>query len=316
MAGLANIPIPQYLNNNIMDTLTIGTRTSRLAMWQTEHIISLLQAAWPGLECRIEPFVTKGDKTLDQPLPQIGGKGLFTWELESALRDGRIHLAVHSLKDLPVENAPGLTLGAIVGRANVRDVLIGQSLADLPAGAVVGTSSLRRQAQLRRLRPDVEIRSIRGNVETRIRKVTEGQYDAAILAAAGVIRLGLEAHIAQYIPLAHMLPAPGQGALAVQCRADDAQTLQFLAAIHNPAVAVAVTAERAFLNGVGGGCATPVAAYAEIADGEIHLTGLVGSLDGSRQILVNGHGLDGRIVGESLAKEALAQGAQEILAHA
>ena len=299
----------------IMDTLIIGTRTSRLAMWQTEHIISLLQAAWPGLECRVAPFVTKGDKTLDRPLPQIGGKGLFTLELENALRDGRIHLAVHSLKDLPVENAPGLTLGAIVGRADARDVLIGQTLDDIPLDGVVGTSSLRRQAQLRRLRPDVEIRSIRGNVETRIRKVREGEYDAAILAAAGVTRLGLEEHIAQYLPLAAMLPAPGQGALAVQCRAGDAPTLELLAAIHNPDAAAAVTAERAFLNGLGGGCATPVAAYAELTNGTLHLTGLVSALDGKRQIRVTGSGVDGRILGRELAAEALARGAREILRH-
>jgi hydroxymethylbilane synthase len=298
-----------------MNHLTIGTRTSRLAMWQTEHIVSLLQAAWPGLECRIEPFVTKGDRTLDQPLSQIGGKGLFTWELESALRDGRIHLAVHSLKDLPVENAPGLTLGAIVGRADVRDAFIGQALDDLPPGAVVGTSSLRRQAQLRRLRPDVEVRSIRGNVETRIRKVMEGQYDAAILAAAGVTRLKLERHIAQYLSLETMLPAPGQGALAVQCRVNDAQTLELLAAIHIPDVAVAVTAERAFLNGLGGGCATPVAAYGKWANDTLHLTGLVSALDGERQIRVSGAGTDGRTLGLKLAVEALDRGAQEILGH-
>ncbi|HFQ93982.1 MAG TPA: hydroxymethylbilane synthase, partial [Anaerolineae bacterium] len=213
------------------------------------------------------------------------------------------------------ENAPGLTLGAIVGRADARDVLVGLSLEEIPLGGVVGTSSLRRQAQLRRLRPDVEIRSIRGNVETRIRKVTEGQYDAAILAAAGVTRLGLETHIAQYLPLAAMLPAPGQGALAIQCRADDAQTLELLAVIHNPNVAAAVTAERAFLNGLGGGCATPVAAYAELANGTLHLTGLVSALDGKRQIRVTGSGTDGRTLGRELAEEALARGAQEILRH-
>ncbi|HFQ94105.1 MAG TPA: hydroxymethylbilane synthase, partial [Anaerolineae bacterium] len=217
--------------------------------------------------------------------------------------------------DLPVENAPGLTLGAIVGRADVRDVLIGLTLDDIPLDGVVGTSSLRRHAQLRRLRPDVEIRSIRGNVETRIRKVTEGQYDAAILAAAGVTRLELREHIAQYLPLAAMLPAPGQGALAVQCRADDAQTLELLAVIHNPNVAAAVIAERAFLNGLGGGCATPVAAYAELVNGELHLTGLVSALDGKRQIRVTGSGTDARTLGSELAEEALARGAREILAH-
>ncbi len=234
--------------------IIIGSRTSRLAMWQTRHIIDQLQQAWPGLECQVEPFVTKGDKTLDKPLPQIGGKGLFTLELEQALLDGRIDLAVHSLKDLPVEDAAGLTLGAIVGRADVRDVLIaaeGVTLGSLALEAVVGTSSLRRQAQLLYARPDLQVRSIRGNVETRIRKVDEGQYDATILAAAGVMRLELERHIAQWLPLDVMLPAPGQGALGVQCRAGDEATLYLLSAVHQADVAAAVTAERSFLAGVG-----------------------------------------------------------------
>ena len=211
--------------------IVIGSRISRLAMWQTKHIIDQLQQAWPGLDCQVEPFVTKGDKNLDQPLPQIGGKGLFTLELEKALLDGRIHLAVHSLKDLPVEDADGLTLGAIGGRADVRDVLIGANgctLGSLPLEAVVGTSSLRRQAQLLYARPDLQVRSIRGNVETRIRKVQEGQYDATVLAAAGVTRLELDQHISQWLPLDVMLPAPGQGALGIQCRVGDEFTLELL----------------------------------------------------------------------------------------
>lgn len=330
--------------------IVIGSRTSRLALWQTQHIIDGLQAAWPGLVCRIEPFVTKGDKTLDQPLPQIGGKGLFTLELEGALRDGRIDLAVHSLKDLPVENAPGLTLGAIVGRADVRDVLIthgASSLGALPLEAVVGTSSLRRQAQLLHARPDLRVRSIRGNVETRIRKVQEGQYDATVLAAAGVTRLRLERHIAQWLPLEVMLPAPGQGALGVQCRAEDAATLKLLAAIHEVDVAEAVTAERSFLQHLGGGCATPVAAYAVPGKNGLHMTGLVAALGGGKQIRVSGRangtrtrplrstsadgegdrpasaasetetaGGAGWELGARLAREALDQGAGEILAHA
>jgi len=297
-------------------TLTIGSRVSKLAMWQTNHIIDALRDAFPQLDCKTEPFITKGDKTLDQPLPEIGGKGLFTWELETALRDGSIDIAVHSLKDLPVENADGLTLGAIVGRADVRDLLIGNSrLVDLPLGAVVGTSSLRRQAQLRRLRPDLEVRSIRGNVQTRIRKVHEGQYDATVLAAAGVIRLGLEEHIAEWLSLETMLPAPGQGALGIQCRADDAETLALLSKIHCADVETAVTAERAFLNHLGGGCATPVGAYAQQTKWEWHLTGLVAAPDGSQIVKVEdtrGDG-DGHALGIQLAKEALAQGAGEIL---
>lgn len=301
----------------------IGSRTSQLAMWQTQYIIEQLQEAWPDLECEIEPIVTKGDKTLDKPLPQIGGKGLFTLELEHALRDGRIDLAVHSLKDLPVESAEGLTLGAIMGRADVRDVLIarairgvgGSTLGSLPLGAVVGTSSLRRQAQLKIVRPDLKVQSIRGNVETRIRKVQEGLYDATILAAAGVTRLGLEQYISQWLPLEVMLPAPGQGALGVQCRSDDEQTLALLAAVHQAQVAVAVKAERSFLAYLGGGCATPVAAYAEPNSNHLHLRGLVAALDGSRQIQVEGGGADAWELGVKLAEKALAQGAREILSH-
>ena len=299
-------------------TIVIGSRTSRLAMWQTRYIIAQLQQAWPGLDYQVEPFVTKGDKTLDQPLPQIGGKGLFTLELEKALLDGRIHLAVHSLKDLPVEDSDGLTLGAIAGRADVRDVLItanGGTLGSLALEAVVGTSSLRRQAQLLYARPDLQTRSIRGNVETRIRKVQEGQYDATILAAAGVTRLELDQHISQWLPLDVMLPAPGQGALGVQCRAGDETTLELLSVIHQPNVAAAVTAERSFLHHLGGGCATPVAAYATQEENGLHLTGLVAALSGGKQIHVTGHGADGWELGARLAQEALAQGAGEILAH-
>lgn len=252
-----------------MITLILGTRRSQLARWQTEHVAGLLQAAWPGLVCQVEPFTTRGDQTLDKALPEIGGKGLFTAELEAALRNGSIDLAVHSLKDLPVEDAPGLTIGAIVGRADVRDVLVarnGWTLETLPPGAVVGTSSVRRQAQLQAYRPDLTFRTIRGNVETRIRKVLSGEYDATVLAAAGLQRLGLEEAISQWLSLEVMLPAPGQGALAVQCRADDTQTLNLLAAIDNRAVRAAVTAERAFLQALGGGCAAPVAAWARQDD--------------------------------------------------
>ena len=297
-----------------MNTLTIGSRVSKLAMWQTNHIIDSLRDAFPKLDCKTEPFVTKGDKTLDQPLPEIGGKGLFTWELETALRDDRIDIAVHSLKDLPVENADGLTLGAIVGRADVRDLIIGNSrLVDLPLGAIVGTSSLRRQAQLRRLRPDLEVRSIRGNVQTRIRKVHEGQYDATVLAAAGVIRLGLEEHIAEWLSLDTMLPAPGQGALGIQCRADDAETLALLGKIHCADVETSVTAERTFLNHLNGGCATPVGAYAVMKGDKLHLTGLVSDPNGTRHVRVSGYGQDGASLGRKLAEQALADGAGDIL---
>lgn len=288
-------------------------------MWQTNHIRERLQAAWPGLSIAIEPFVTKGDKTLDKPLPQIGGKGLFTLELEEALRDGRIHLAVHSLKDLPVENSAGLTLGAIVGRADVRDVLVaknGWTLQTLPQGAIIGTSSLRRQAQLLALRPDLQVRSIRGNVGTRVKKVMEGEYDAAVLAAAGITRLGLGDQISQWLPLGTMLPAPGQGALAVQCCTDDAATRHLLQAIDQPDVRACVTAERSFLHHLEGGCSTPVAAHAVQTDNSLHLTGLIGAPDGHAILCLNETGQNAWELGAKLAQEALNLGAREILENA
>ncbi len=299
-----------------MTSLTLGSRTSQLALWQSRHMMAALQAVWPGLECAIEPFITQGDKTLDRPLPEIGGKGLFTLELEDGLRDGRIDLAVHSLKDLPVDDAPGLTLGAIVGRADARDVLVakdGMTLDALPAGAVVGTSSLRRQAQLLAVRPELTVRSIRGNVETRIHRALHGEYDATLLAGAGVTRLGLDSHISQWLPLDVMLPAPGQGALAVQCRADDERTRRLLAAIHNDAVAQAVTAERAFLSGLGSGCSVPVGAYATVEADTIFLRGLVAAPDGSRIIRVEASGPSAQELGARLAEEAKSQGALELI---
>ena len=301
----------------IPNEIIIGSRTSELALWQTNHIKAQLQAVWLGLTVHIEPFVTKGDKTLDKPLPQIGGKGLFTLELEQALHDGRIQIAVHSLKDLPVEDAAGLTLGAIVGRADVRDVLIaknGWTLASLPEGAVVGTSSLRRQAQLLANRPDLQVKSIRGNVGTRVRKALEGEYDAAVLAAAGITRLGLEDHITDWFSLDTMLPAPGQGALAVQCRANDAAILNMLDAIDWPQVRACVTAERSFLHHLDSGCSTPVAAHATQKKGKIHLAGLVGAPDGRAIIQVSGRSTNAWQLGAELARQAVAQGAQEILA--
>lgn len=306
-------------------TLILGSRTSDLALWQSNHIISRLQAAWPTLTCRIEPFITQGDRTQAQgkPLPAIGGKGVFTAELEDALRHGRIDIAVHSLKDLPVEDSPGLTLGAITTRADVRDALVarnGWTLATLPTGAVVGTSSTRRAAQLLAQRPDLTIRTIRGNVPTRVRKVLEGDYDATLLAAAGLERLGLLEHVTELLVFDCVLPAPGQGALAVQCRADDTQTLTILAAVNDEVARAAVTAERAFLHGLGGGCSAPVAAYATGATGDaLQLTALVGSTDGKVTIRVADNsqaGEDANALGERLAQQALADGAAALLTQA
>jgi hydroxymethylbilane synthase len=298
-------------------SLTIGTRGSALARWQTDWVRARLQTAWPDLECQTRLFTTSGDRILNKPLPEIGGKGLFTEELENALRNGEIDLAVHSLKDLPIDDAPGLTLGAIPVREDARDVLIsrnGWTLDTLPRGARVGTSSLRRSAQLLALRPDLTLLPLRGNVDTRIRKAMNGEYEAIVLAAAGVLRLGLGEHITEYLPFEVMLPAPGQGAMAVQSRADDASVLELLRPLDDPAPRAAVTAERAFLKALGGGCSAPVAAYA-ISNPQslISMTGRVASPDGCRVIRVSGVGADPIALGAELARKALAQDAGEIL---
>jgi hydroxymethylbilane synthase len=300
--------------------LTFATRPSALARWQTQWVIHALQQIHPGLICEEKVIATQGDKILDRPLPEIGGKGLFTQELESELLSGAVHCAVHSLKDLPVENPDGLTIGCVPARAEVRDALIsknGFTLAVLPPHAVVGTSSLRRAAQLRAARPDLKTESLRGNVDTRLRKALEGQYDAILLAGAGLTRLGLDQHVAEWLPLDVMLPAPGQGALAVQCRSTDRTTLSLLAGLEDESTRRAVTAERAFLRGLGGGCAVPVAAYAAVISKQssvIRLTGLVISEDGKRAIKVIGEGVDARVLGNELAQKAISQGADEILA--
>jgi hydroxymethylbilane synthase len=299
--------------------LIFATRPSALARWQTQWVMNALQEAHPGLTCEEKIITTQGDKILDKPLPEIGGKGLFTQELESELLSGAVHCAVHSLKDLPVENPAGLTVGCVPVRAEVRDALIskdGYTLETLPTGALVGTSSLRRAAQVFSARPDVATASLRGNVDTRLRKALEGQYDAIILAGAGLTRLRLESHITQWLPLDVMLPAPGQGALAVQCRADDEETLSLLSALEDASTRAAVTAERQFLLGLGGGCAVPVAAYAAVSSQQsaISLTGLVASIDGKKLIKVTGEGSDPQEVGRQLAEDAILQGANEILA--
>ena len=298
--------------------LVFATRPSALARWQTQWVISALQAVHPGLTCEEKVITTHGDKVLDKPLPEIGGKGLFTQELESELLSGAVHCAVHSLKDLPVENPQGLTVGCIPVRAEVRDALISKNeytLETLPPGSVVGTSSLRRAAQIFSARPDVTTASLRGNVDTRLRKALEGQYDAIILAGAGLTRLGLDSHVTQWLSLDVMLPAPGQGALAVQCRADDDELLLLLSELEDAPTRSAVTAERQFLLGLGGGCAVPVAAYADVKHAilDISLTGLVTSRDGEKVIKVSGSGNDPFELGKQLAQEALEQGAAEIL---
>src|SRR6266498_3126626 len=285
--------------------LIFATRPSALARWQTQWVINALKSIHHDLQCEEKIITTQGDHILDKPLPEIGGKGLFTQELENELLSGAVHCAVHSLKDLPVEIPEGLTIGCIPIRSEVRDALIsknGFTLTTLPQNAVVGTSSLRRAAQLLAIRPDLKIESLRGNVDTRLRKALEGQYDAIVLAGAGLIRLGLTKHVTEWLSLDVMLPAPGQGALAVQCRTDDQTTLDLLAGLEDKPTRKAVTAERAFLSGLGGGCAVPVAAYATAENQTIELTGLVISEDGKKAIQVNRTGTDAQLLGNELAQ--------------
>lgn len=299
--------------------VVLGTRASALARAQTESVVALLTAARPDLAYATKVISTAGDRTQasGEPLPEIGGKGLFTAELERALRDGDIDLAVHSLKDLPTEGSVGVVVGAVSPRDDVRDCVVARAsgfLAHLPRDAVVGTSSLRRAAQLRALRSDLDVRSIRGNVDTRIEKVRAGDYDAVVLAAAGIHRLGLDEAVTEWLEPEAMLPAPGQGALAIQCRADDEAILALLSEIDHPKARSETTAEREFLRVLGAGCAAPVAALAtSTTTPRVRLQGLVAAVDGSRMVRVEGEG-EPHSIGEQLAVEALAGGADRILA--
>ena len=298
-----------------MRTVIFATRPSKLARVQTQSVMVALQKAWDGLDCRELIVTTQGDRILDRPLPEIGGKGLFTSELEAGILTGRVHAAVHSLKDLPIDIAEGLTLGAIPVRADVRDVLFSRgehTLETLPSGACVGTSSLRRKAQLLTYRPDLIVKPIRGNVDTRVQKVLDGQYDAIVLAAAGLTRLGLEAYIDQWLPLEIMLPAPGQAALAVKCQ-EGGELLEYLAPLDDPKTRITTTAERSFLASLGGGCSLPVAAHADMDGAEIVLTGLVASTDGKRAFRVLMRGEDPELLGAEAAQQILTQGAAEVL---
>lgn len=300
------------------DVLRVGSRTSALATWQATRVAEALRAR-AGLGCEAVLISTEGDRTPDRPLPEIGGKGVFTEEIEAALREGTIDFAVHSLKDLPVEPSPGLCLAAIGMREDPRDVLIARepwTLATLPPGARVGTCSTRRSAQLLAARPDLTMAPLRGNVDTRVRKALRGDYDAIVIAAAGVIRLGLADAIREALSLDVVMPAPGQGALAVQCREDDGATRQALAALDEPAVRAAVDAERAFLEGLGGGCQAPIAAYATADAWGVILRGVVASLEGARVVRVEGSApvAGSRDLGLRLAREASQAGALALIA--
>lgn len=302
---------------SIKQTIVFATRPSALALWQTQWVMTELTRIWPELDCQEKIITTSGDRILNKPLPEIGGKGLFTQELESELLSGNVHAAVHSLKDLPVKDTPGLTIGAVPVRAEARDVVVSQRRHDLdalPAGARVGTSSLRRSAQLLAYRPDLRIEPLRGNVDTRVRKASEGQVDAIILAGAGLERLGLGKNICQYIPFDIMLPAPGQGALAIHCQAGDRSILEYLSVLEDPDTRKCVTAERVFLQSLGGGCSLPVAAHAVVDRGQITLQGLVVSLDGKQVLRVMETGGEPVSLGERAARKAVESGAGEILA--
>jgi hydroxymethylbilane synthase len=301
--------------------LRIGTRKSALARIQTDQVRDLLAAAHPGLRIEIETFTTQGDTNLSAPLPEVGGKGLFTAELEAALVEGRIDVAVHSLKDLPVDAPPGILLAAVPKRASPADVLVsarGYTLSSLPRGAAVGTSSPRRASQILHVRRDLRILDIRGNVDTRIRKALEkdGPYDSIVLARAGLERLGRLDVVTEVLGFDVMLPAPGQGALAVQCR-DDSDLVSLLRAINDVDTEVATAAEKAFLAGLGGGCSLPICALASSGAG-LRLTGRVVSRDGSNRVDVSGADdstslRSARELGESLARSALENGAAGIL---
>ena len=304
--------------------IRFGTRGSALALWQTNYVMAELTAANATVTAAYEIYSTKGDRVIDVPLPQVGGKGLFTAELEAALHAGDIDCAVHSLKDLPTEQPVGLALGAIMPRADARDVLIsrsGKTLLELPQGAVIGTSSHRRGAQLKAIRPDIQLADIRGNVDTRIKKALDpaGQYDAIMLASAGLDRLGFVDVITERLSPEFMLPAPGQGAVTVQMRSEWDGHAHFTA-LHCVDTALCVTAERAFLAGLGGGCSVPVAAYAIVNNGVVEVTGRVCALDGSTVITVATQGTcdlltDAAVLGTTLAEMALAQGAATLLVH-
>lgn len=301
-----------------VQTLRIATRKSPLAMWQAEHIQSRLEQLHPGLKVELVTFTTKGDKILDTPLAKIGGKGLFVKELEVAMLNGDADIAVHSMKDVPMEFPDGLELGVICERENPFDAFVSNrynSIDELPQGAVVGTSSLRRQCQLQQQRPDLVIKSLRGNVQTRLGKLDAGEFDAIILAAAGLLRMEMTDRIAGYISAEESLPAGGQGALGIEWRAGDTNIHQLLAPLHHAETAACVLAERAMNRRLQGGCQVPIAAYAVQQDNRLTLKGLVGSVDGKQMLttMAEGKAEDCETLGIQAAEHLLEQGAGEIL---
>lgn len=300
------------------NVLRIATRQSPLALWQAQYVKQRLEANHPQLTVELVPMVTRGDVILDTPLAKVGGKGLFVKELELALLEGRADIAVHSMKDVPVEFPEGLGLVTICERDDPRDAFVSNqyaSLDDLPQGSVVGTSSLRRQCQLAERRPDLIIRSLRGNVGTRLSKLDSGEYDAIILAVAGLNRLGLQSRIRSAMPAEISLPAVGQGAVGIECRLDDERTRALLAPLNHEETAIRVSAERAMNMRLEGGCQVPIGSYAELKDGELWLRALVGAPDGSFMVRGERRGKaeDAVPMGIDLAEELLDNGAREVL---
>jgi hydroxymethylbilane synthase len=305
-----------------MKKLVIATRRSRLALWQAQHIAQRLQSAHAGLRVELLPMSTRGDELIDRRLDQAGGKGLFVKELENAMADGRADLAVHSMKDVPAELPPGFMLAAIGEREDPRDALVSSSyntLAQMPHGATIGTSSLRRQAQIVERHPRLEVRLLRGNVDTRLAKLDRGEYHAIVLAAAGLTRLGLHARITARLEAEEMLPAPGQGALGIECLAARAEVIALLAPLADAATAACVRAERTVSRVLGGSCTLPLAAFAEIAENRagnrVRLRALVASSDGKRVIRseLEGEAADPEALGDQVAQDLRRQGADAIL---
>ena len=298
--------------------LKIATRQSPLALWQANYVKDRLQQLYPDLIVELVPMVTKGDVILDSPLAKIGGKGLFVKELENALLNKEADIAVHSMKDVPMQFPEGLGLAVICKREDPRDAFVSNSyrtFAELPQAAVVGTSSLRRQCQLKALRPDLDIRSLRGNVGTRLSKLDNGDYDAIILASAGLIRLGLADRIASFIEVEQSLPAAGQGAVGIECRTDDVQVKQLLAPLADAETTCCVLAERAMNNHLQGGRQVPIGGYAVLQQGQLYLRALVGNVDGSQIIRAEGKSAvkNADVLGVQIAEQLLAQGADKIL---
>ncbi len=300
------------------NVIRIATRKSPLALWQAEHVVHRLQKDFPGIKSELVRLSTRGDKILDAPLAKVGGKGLFVKELEQCLLEGGADIAVHSMKDVPVEFPQGLHIGAILKRQDPRDAFVSNKYSahtDIETGAIIGTSSLRRQCQLKALFPDCKIVSLRGNVNTRLDKLDRGDYDAILLASAGLKRLGLERRITEILDLSVCLPAIGQGAIGIECRIDDRRIADFLTVLHDPDTDIRIRAERGMNNRLNGGCQVPIAGFAELLDDEVRLRGIVGRPDGSQLITgeICGSVESPEKLGCALAEDLLSRGADRIL---